>query len=54
MVVFKQMKQREGSHSLEYPKGHAQRKQTDDLFLQHQEKLQIWVQMVIEEGAKNR
>lgn len=54
MVVFKQMKQREGSHSPEYPKGHPQRKETDDLSLQDQDKFQIWVQTVIEEGAKNR
>lgn len=54
MAVFKQMRQREGSHSPEYPKGHPQRKETDDLSLQHKEKLQIWVQMAIGEDAKNR
>lgn len=54
MVVFKQMKQREWSHSPEYQKGHTQRKETDDLSLQHQEKLQIWVHMAIGEEATNR
>lgn len=54
MVVFKQMKQREWSHSPEYQKGHPQRKETDDLSLQHQEKLQIWVHMAIGEEATNR
>lgn len=42
------------SHSPEYPKVHPQRRQTDNLSLQHSQNLHIWGQTIVGEEAKNR